>query len=131
MFLLSAACVSSCPAGYTSDPASGTCLKSLLGNIVYFPTLITFLIWFLIVIYSKYHFPSTEAVTSLCGGLAIITLFSWLILLSTASTSDQTPTVISVILALSLTAIIGNIAIGLGFNIWLRNTLIKKDNGFV
>jgi len=130
LYLLNSVCVYSCPSGYKSDPVSGTCLKSLLGSIVYFPTLITFLIWVLIVAYSKYRFAFTEVITCLCGGLSIIMLISWIILIAISSSSSETPTVISVILGLGLQAVFTNVAIGVGFNIWLRKVFLK-DNGFI
>jgi len=104
LYLLNSVCVYSCPSGYKSDPVSGT--------------------------YSKYRFAFTEVITCLCGGLSIIMLISWIILIAISSSSSETPTVISVILGLGLQAVFTNVAIGVGFNIWLRKVFLK-DNGFI
>jgi hypothetical protein len=81
-------CQSSCPSGYIADAGSRTCTLSKLGNIVYFPFSITFIVILIIVSYSKHTEQKTDSVTTLCGSLGFILWLSWLVFIAKAHSSD-------------------------------------------
>lgn len=81
-------CLSSCPSGLIADAATNSCQKSNLGGIIYFPCSITFLLWLVIVIFSRCHHQNTQTVTALAAGLAFILWFSWMVLVFGSYSSD-------------------------------------------
>jgi hypothetical protein len=56
LYLLNGNCLVSCPSGYIQNSISNSCETSNIGNTVYFPCSITFLVLLVIIIYSKYKF---------------------------------------------------------------------------
>jgi hypothetical protein len=127
LYLLNSVCISTCPTGYIEDVGTGTCTRSLLGNIVYFPTLISFAIWAILVGYSRYRWEKTEVVTCLAAGLSVFAWISWTILVSAGSNLKSSSS--SAVMGAGLLGILVSIVLGISFNLWLRNSLFP-DGGF-
>jgi hypothetical protein len=98
------------------------CTESNLGNIAYFPFSITFLVFFIIVVYSKANHSKTEMVTTLCGFLGFLVWLSWMVLVFKSASTDHMldGSSKSLILGMGITSIIFNIALGTIFAIWFR-----------
>ena len=107
-YLYKSVCFSTCPSGLFSNSITNTCDVSIIGNLVYFPCTITFLVWIFIVIYSRSQYSKTEGVTSAASGLALILWFAWLVLISTVATTDETlsSTSKSAVLGLGITGVL-------------------------
>jgi hypothetical protein len=130
-YLHAGACLTSCPGGLTADPVSNTCSASALGSIVYFPCSITFLLWAIVLVYSKCNHPNTQLVTSAAAGLALILWCSWLVLVFSTATADRTldASQRNTVVGVGLAGILCSLMLGIAFNVWFRRTL-ALDSGF-
>lgn len=115
-------CFSICPNGLIADAITNSCQKSNLGGIVYFPCSITFLLWLIIVIFSRYNFQSTQTITALAAGLALILWSSWVILVFGTYSSDINleASTKTLVLGVGLAGIMISLGLGIGFNFWLK-----------
>jgi hypothetical protein len=129
LYLLNSVCFSSCPSGYIAT--AGECLKSTIGSIIYFPFSITFVVFLIIVIYSKVQHNQTEMVTVLTGALAILVWISWVVLVYQANNTDiqLMDNTRSLILGAGMVGIILSTLLGIIFAVWFRLGF-KADNGF-
>lgn len=131
-YLYKSVCFSTCPSGLIANGISNTCDVSTIGNLVYFPCSITFVIWFIVIVYSRCHYPKTEGVTSIASGLALILWFAWMILIFTASNSDKALSTSSktTVLGVGMTGVLCSLCLGLAFNISVKKNFVL-DSGFI
>ena len=104
---------------------------STIGNIVYFPCSITFLVWIIIVIYSKSQYPKTEGVTSAASVMALILWFAWLVLIFTVATTDESLSATSktAVLGVGMAGILCSLGLGIAYNVWIKRSF-NLDPGF-
>ena len=98
---------------------------------VFFPCTITFILYLIVLIYSKCNYEKTQMVTSIAGGLALILWCSWIVLVFTAGMNDLVleESQKSTIMGVGLTGIVCSLILGLVFNCWIRKTF-ELDSGF-
>lgn len=131
-YLYKSVCFSTCPTGLIANGISNTCDVSTIGNLVYFPCSITFVIWFIVIIYSRCHYPKTEGVTSIASGLALILWFAWIVLIFTASSSDKalSTSAKTTVLGVGMTGVVCSLILGIVYNTSIKKTF-NEDPGFI